>query len=159
MKQVFRFLIEEAPYLIDDKASERCQTVDAKESLKIRIDSVRKSLGIEDMADVELLVDVLYRHQEKHEKLLEEEKKRMEEAELEEIDNGGGPEANPNSMNDPRKTSNEATINGNGENQASHEEEEIDENKLRLDAELLTGALKEFHQAREDRDLRKDLMN
>jgi hypothetical protein len=145
MKQVFRFLIEEAPYLIDDKASERCQGVDAKESLKIRIDSVRKSLGIEDMADVELLVDVLYRHQEKHEKLLEEEKKRMEEAELEDVDNAGGPEANPNSLNDPRKTSNEATINGNGEGQASHEEEEIDENKLRLDAELLTGALKEFH--------------
>ena len=34
--------------------------VDAKEQLKIKIDSVRKSLGIEDMNDVELLVDVLY---------------------------------------------------------------------------------------------------
>ena len=28
-----------------------------------------------------------------------------------------------------------------------------------MDAELLTAALKEFHKAREDRDLRKDLMN
>ena len=64
MKQVFRFLINEAPFLIDDKAIERCQGADAKEQLKIKIDSVRKSLGIEDMADVELLVDVLYRYQE-----------------------------------------------------------------------------------------------
>lgn len=52
MKQVFRFLIENAPYLIDDKARERSVGVDAKEQLKIKIDSVRKSLGIEDMTDV-----------------------------------------------------------------------------------------------------------
>lgn len=85
MKQVFRFLIESAPYLIDDKAIERCMGVDAKEQLKIKIDSVRKSLGIEDMADVELLVDVLYKFQESHEKRLEEERKRMEEEENEEM--------------------------------------------------------------------------
>ena len=60
MKQVFRFLIEQAPYLIDDKARERSMGVDAKEQLKIKIDSVRKSLGIEDMTDVQLLVDTLY---------------------------------------------------------------------------------------------------
>ena len=35
----------------------------------------------------------------------------------------------------------------------------MDENQLRLDAELLTAALKDFHRAREDRDLKKDLMN
>jgi len=57
MKQVFRFLINEAPYLIDDKAVERCQDATPKEQLKIKIDSVRKSLGIEDMSDVEMLVD------------------------------------------------------------------------------------------------------
>lgn len=61
MKQVFRFLINEAPFLIDDKSMERCQDLDPKETLKVKIDSVRKSLGIEDMADVELLVDVLYK--------------------------------------------------------------------------------------------------
>ena len=49
-------------------------------------------------------------------------------------------------------------MNGGADGQASREEEEVDENKLRLDPELLTPALKEFHQAREDRDLRKDLM-
>ena len=61
MKQVFRFLIDNAPFLIDDKAMERCSEASPKEQLKIKIDSVRKSLGIEDMADVELLVDELYK--------------------------------------------------------------------------------------------------
>jgi len=60
---------------------ERCMGADAKEQLKVKIDSVRKSLGIEDMNDVELLVDILYKYQDMHEKKLEEEKKRMEEEE------------------------------------------------------------------------------
>lgn len=161
MKQVFRFLIDQAPYLIDDKAIERCQGVDAKEQMKIKIDSVRKSLGIEDMTDVELLVDVLYKYQENHEKALAEERKRMEEEEAEEQQEGGvNPEPNPASLaNDPKKTSNEATLNGAAEGQASREEEEVDENKLVLDIELLTPALKEFHSQREDRDLNKEMMN
>ena len=74
MKQVFRFLIDQAPYLIDDKAIERCIGVDAKEQMKIKIDSVRKSLGIEDMSDVELLVDVLYKFQGEHEKAIAKER-------------------------------------------------------------------------------------
>lgn len=85
MKQVFRFLIDQAPYLIDDKAVERCAGASAKEQLKIKIDSVRKSLGIDDMNDVELLVDTLYSYQEEHEKRLEEERKRMEEEEQDEL--------------------------------------------------------------------------
>ena len=156
---MFRFLIAEAPYLIDDKSLDRCAGADAKETLKIKIDSVRKSLGIEDMNDVELLVDILYKFQEKHEKDLEEEKKRMEEEEHEELEKEGQvPEANPNSLNDLKKTSNEPTLNGGADGQASREEEEVDENKLNLDPELLTPALKEFHTAREERDLRRDLL-
>ena len=60
MKQVFKFLIDEAPYLIDDKSQERAEQADGKEALKIKIDSVRKSLGIEDMEGVELLVETFY---------------------------------------------------------------------------------------------------
>ena len=158
MKQVFRFLIDKAPFLIDDKATERCVGVDGKEQLKIKIDSVRKTIGIEDMADVELLVDVLYKFQDDHEKRLEKERKDMEEEENLENAEGGNPEANPNPLGN-QKTSNEATLNGAAEGQASREEEEIDENLLRLDTELLTAALKEFHQAREDRDVNKVEMN
>ena len=144
MKQVFRFLITEATYLIDDKAMERCQDATPKEQLKIKIDSVRKSIGIEDMTDVELLVDVMYRFQEQYEKQQEEERKHMEELEKEEEENGAGLGADgaPASTNDPKKTSNDATLNGVAEGQASREEEEVDENALKLDSELLTSALK-----------------
>ena len=113
MKQVFRFLINEAPYLIDDKAYERSMNAEPKEALKIKIDSVRKSLGIEDMADVELLVDVMYKYQGEHEKRLEEEKKRMEDEEQEELENGGNPDAAPKEA--ANKPGNEATLNGNPE--------------------------------------------
>ena len=74
MKQVFKFLIDEAPYLIDDKSQERAEQADGKEALKIKIDSVRKSLGIEDMEGVELLVETFYNFQEEHEKKVEEER-------------------------------------------------------------------------------------
>ena len=121
MKQTFRFLINEAPFLIDDKALERCANLDPKETLKIKIDSVRKSLGIEDMADVELLVDTLYKYQEEHDAKLKEQRQRMEEEEQLELESGGNPEGATagngagNVTNDPKKTSNEATLNGNGE--------------------------------------------
>ena len=99
--------------MIDDKAYERSMNSDPKEALKIKIDSVRKSLGIEDMADVELLVDVMYKYQAKHEEQLAEEKKRMEDEELEEMENGGNPDAAPKEP--ANKPGNEATLNGNPE--------------------------------------------
>ena len=114
MKQVFRFLINEAPYLIDDKAYERAMDAEPKESLKIKIDSVRKSLGIEDMADVELLVDVMYKYQGEHEARLEEEKKEMEREEQEELENGGNPDAVPKEPA-ANKAANDGALNGNAE--------------------------------------------
>jgi hypothetical protein len=53
-------LIEEAEYLIDDRAFERCEGASMKEQFSIKIDSIRKSLGIENMEDVQLLVDIFY---------------------------------------------------------------------------------------------------
>ena len=83
----------------------------------------------------------------------------MEEEEAEEQQEGGvSPEPNPASLPDqPRKTMNEATLNGVAEGQES-EEEKVDENLLRLDIELLTPALKSFHQIREKRDIDKETM-
>lgn len=116
MKQVFRFLIVEAPYLIDDKAIERCLDASPKEQLKIKIDSVRKSLGIEDMADVELLVNVMYKYQSDHKEKLAAEERRMAEEEQEEIESGQlSPDQVATTNNDPKKISNEPTLNGNGE--------------------------------------------
>ena len=167
MKQVFRFLINEAPFLIDDKALERCLDASPKEQLKIKIDSVRKSLGIEDMQDVDLLVKELYAYQDKHEKMLEEERKKMEEEEEKEIadgtmspDQAAAAQAATNEAQRRRETSNQGPINGagQGEEGSREGEEEVDVNKLRLEPELLTAALVSFDKARYDRDLRKDMM-
>lgn len=66
IKNVFKMLIQECPYLIDDKAVEKCEGKSLKEQFSIKIDSIRKSLGIEQMQDVELLVDTLYAYQAHH---------------------------------------------------------------------------------------------
>jgi hypothetical protein len=52
IKNVFKMLMDEAEYLIDDRAFERCETATIKEQFSIKIDSIRKSLGIENMEDV-----------------------------------------------------------------------------------------------------------
>jgi len=61
IKNVFKFLIEHAPYMVDDKSVEKCEGKSAKEQFAIKIDAIRKSLDIESMEDVHLLVDELYK--------------------------------------------------------------------------------------------------
>ena len=65
-------LIDECEYLIDDRAFERCQNASVKEQLSIKIDSIRKSLGIENMEDVTLLVDIFYSFEAQHQKDIED---------------------------------------------------------------------------------------
>jgi hypothetical protein len=65
-------LIDECEYLIDDRAFERCENAPLKEQFSIKIDSIRKSLGIENMEDVQLLVDIFYSFETKFQKEIEE---------------------------------------------------------------------------------------
>ena len=67
-KNVFRMLIEEADYLIDNRALERCEGQSMKDQFRIKIDSVRKSLGIDNMDDVDLLVETFYNFEAKYKK-------------------------------------------------------------------------------------------
>ena len=60
VKNVFTILMEECSYLIDDKAYLMSEGKSQKEQFLIFIDSIRKSLGIEAMEDVQLLVDTFY---------------------------------------------------------------------------------------------------
>jgi len=53
-------LMEEAEYLIDDRAFEKCESASSKEQWQIKIDGIRKSLGIESMEDVDLLIKIFY---------------------------------------------------------------------------------------------------
>jgi len=53
-------MISECPFLIDDKAFSESEGKQQKEQFTIQIDSIRKSLGIDNMDDVELLVLTFY---------------------------------------------------------------------------------------------------
>ena len=66
IKNVFNILMEETPFLIDDKALQECEGKSAKEEFTIQIDSIRKSLGIDNMDDVELLVLTFYEFSERN---------------------------------------------------------------------------------------------
>jgi len=89
IKNVFKMLIEEAEYLIDDRTLEKCRSLPAKQQFSLKIDSIRKSLGIENMEDVQLLVDTLYEFEPKYQR---EQKaawdKQIEELEKQAADSG-----------------------------------------------------------------------
>lgn len=66
IKAVFKILINECPFLIDDKAWQESQNKNVKDQFTIQIDSIRKSLGIDNMDDVELLVQTFYEFSDRH---------------------------------------------------------------------------------------------
>jgi len=79
IKNVFKLLIDEAPYLIDDKAFDLCEGKPLKEQFAIQIDSIRKALGIDQMETVELLVDCFFEFEERAEKdRLEKEREELD---------------------------------------------------------------------------------
>jgi hypothetical protein len=61
---VFKLLIEEATFLIDDKTLDKCDGVTNKEAFSLQIDGIRKALGITEMEDVDLLVEIFYKYEE-----------------------------------------------------------------------------------------------
>lgn len=68
VKNTFDILIREASYLIDDKSVLAAEGKSESEQFLINVDSIRKSLGIEEMEDVELLVQTFYDFGEKKRK-------------------------------------------------------------------------------------------
>jgi len=89
IKNVFKLLIDEAEYLIDERAFERCENVSVKEQFSIKIDSIRKSLGIENMEDVQLLVNIFYGFESKFNRDQEAKwAKEMQELEAQALDAG-----------------------------------------------------------------------
>jgi len=132
--------IEHAEYLIDDRAFERCETASLKEQFSIKIDSVRKSIGVESMEDVNMLVTVFYEfeaiHQKEQAAKFEEEMKALEEAALE-----GGTQA-PAAMQDMRRQSQE-------DMEEAKAEQERNPAKLNLDPDNIVLALQKYHDLRE----------
>jgi len=73
VKNCFEILINEASFLIDEKAMIMCEGKSKKDQSLIKIDSIRKSLGIESMDDVQLLVETFYEFGPKKKKKMAEE--------------------------------------------------------------------------------------
>lgn len=117
---------------MDDKSYEKCEGKSPKEQFAIKIDAIRKSLDIETMEDVHLLVDELFKFQENYDQQLEAEKEKILQR-LAEKQEGAGEGEVQNSMNENKKQSNEATANGGnntGQDVQAQEEEEHDPNAL-----------------------------
>jgi len=87
IKNVFKMFIDHAEYLIDDRAFERCETASVKEQFSIKIDSIRKSIGVDSMEDVNLLVTVFYEFEANYQKEMQtkfdEEMKALDDAAIE----------------------------------------------------------------------------
>jgi hypothetical protein len=79
IKNAFNILMQETPFLVDDKARVECQNKSVKDQFSISIDSIRKSLGIDNMDDVELLVMTFYEYSERRKKELQMQNEEMEE--------------------------------------------------------------------------------
>jgi len=60
IRNVFKLLISELPFLIDKKVLASCEGKTPKEIFTIKIDAIRTALEIGDMEGVELLVQTFY---------------------------------------------------------------------------------------------------
>ena len=152
IKNVFRMLIEEAPYLIDDKAFEKCEGKTLKEQFSIQIDGIRKALGIDQMEDVDLLVDCFYNFENK----LKEKEAEVDKEELEMIAELG--EEQFADDNPPERITKKGTENTGGPKtvekggkpstndaiETPRSEEEVDPNTLDLNPDNVCAALNDF---------------
>lgn len=60
IREVFTLLAIECDFLLEDKVKEQCLGKKEREQLPIKIDSIRKTLNIESMEDINLLVNLFY---------------------------------------------------------------------------------------------------
>ena len=163
VKNCFEILINEASFLIDEKAMIMCEGKSKKDQSLIKIDSIRKSLGIESMEDVQLLVDTFYEFGPKKKKRLQEEEeariKLKEEAQSQQ--NGGAP-VEKEKTKDKTKTKDK---NGNAPPPEvptiEDEDFEFEEKKADypdFDLDDTVEVLQEFHVRREERLNNQDLV-
>lgn len=60
IREVFTLLADECGFLLEDKVREQCLGCSDQQQLTYKIDSIRKTLGIETMEDIQLLVNIFY---------------------------------------------------------------------------------------------------
>ena len=124
-----------------------------KERFLVLIDSCRKSLGIESMEDVELLVDTFYEFGDKKKKRLEEEAEARRK-ELEEMSNNNAPVANAKDAKKDKKdkeAKQKQEVKEEAPPEEDEEDEEIDPNKPNLDLDDVIECLEEFVSRRQEK--------
>lgn len=160
-------IIEEAPYLIDDKAFEKCEGKTMKEQFSIQIDGIRKALGIDQMEDVEMLVDCFYSYEQK----LEEKEAEIDREELENIaelgeeimddkDDGLAPARNPTKVGAPgkiEKNQRPSNLGVDAGETPRSEQIEDDPNALSLEPDHVVDALNQFEEIRKQKALEEAL--
>lgn len=162
VKAVFDILIAEASFLIDDKAYAMCEGKTQKEQFLIMIDSIRKSLGIDSMEDVELLVESFYQFGEKKRKRLEDEEEKRLAAKREE-DELNGIVPIPPVAKDAKKQSEKKD--GQGKNAPAEvntyediEEEGLGDGQPDINLDDVVEVLQDFHGRREEKLNNQDLV-
>ncbi len=110
-----------------------------KQIFIIKVDSIRKSLGIDSMEDVELLVGIFYEYSDRQKEL-----QKAEELDVEE-------EKKQESSRRPKDEDRRAGgINEEGEYEDPVDDEEEDDEELYIDPDSVVEILREFHKKRED---------
>ena len=148
IKSVFKVLMEETPFLVDDKALQECQGKTIKEEFTIKIDSIRKSLGIDNMDDVELLVQTFYEFSDRN-----KQEAMMSSQMGADMDDHNHNSNNHNSNQDLKKQQTKRTGDArsqqdDGEGSAMRED---DDESLAIDMDEVVDILKDFHKKREER--------
>ena len=158
VKTVFDILIEEATYLIDDKALQMCEGKTQKDQFLIMIDSIRKSLGIESMDDVELLVNTFYEFGEKKKKRLAEEEAKRLAAKEDQQSNNQAPGKNDKKDGKDKKGDGKGAQQQEAPSYEEEEPEEKDENMPDIDLDDVVEVLQDFHMRREEKLNNQDLV-
>lgn len=148
IKNVFKLLISECPFLIDDKAFTESDGKSVKDQFTIQIDSIRKSLGIDNMDDVELLVLTFYEFAEhqRNEALAGSSHHEGEQHSDEHLSNAGIKKGGPKPSSHAVQTQEERKF------------EEEDDDNLMIDNDDIIGIMKDFHRKREERANNAELL-
>lgn len=96
VKKVFTLLIEEMPYLIEDKVELECRDKAPNQVFKSYVNALRKSLDIDNMKDIYMLVNTFYEYSNNKRKVTFDE----EEEDPMNMDNGEGPDGEAADEND-----------------------------------------------------------
>ena len=163
IKNVFKLLITECPFLIDDNAFAESYDKPVKEQFTIQIDSIRKSLGIDNMDDVELLVLTFYEFDERLrlEALNAGGMSHTDEHSDDHASNAGAAKkanglkgSSAGAVNEERKNG----LSSSNVNEAGADGLPVDDDALVIDNDDIVLVLKEFHKKREERANNADLV-